>query len=75
MVVALVAPDQRKDATKLARQVGLDVSLTDPDLDLLKKHLPDVSRSPKPPKAKQTTPKREAPAREAAKSARRSSGT
>ena len=53
VVVALVAPDQRKDATKLARQVGLDVSLTDPDPDLLKKHLPDVSRSPKPPKAKQ----------------------
>ena len=43
VVVALVAPDQRKDATKLARQVGLDVGLTDPDPDLLKKHLPDVS--------------------------------
>ena len=64
VVVALVAPDQRKDATKLARQVGLDVSLTDPDPDLLKKHLPDVSRAPKPTHEKV---RHEKPAREAAK--------
>ena len=76
MVVALVAPDQRKDATKLARQVGLDVSLTDPDLDLLKKHLPDVAALPEAgAKAKHDAPKRESRGREAAKSARRSSGT
>ena len=49
VVVALVAPDQRKDATKLARQVGLDVSLTDPDPDLLEEAPP---RRPAHPEAR-----------------------
>jgi superfamily II DNA/RNA helicase len=45
VVVTLVSDPFRKDAARLARQVGIDVELTDPDPDLVRKHVPDVQRA------------------------------